>query len=202
MNRAIAWMFTLLLITFLVACGRSQNTAQSVTTQSAHAMQLNNAPSSAAQATEASQASAAQATEASQASAAQATEASQANAAQSANVSQLAELLPPSLIATPISSLGDPVRGKNLFIPCSGCHSTSTEVLLGPGLAGLFSAQGPVLPEGVDYNGLLPNGKERSEENVAEWIRSGGAGSIGYMPPHNLDDQQMADLLAFLRTLK
>ncbi|WP_299755714.1 cytochrome c [uncultured Chloroflexus sp.] len=191
MNRAIAWMFTLLLITFLVACGRSQNTAQSVTTQSAHAMQLNNAPSSAAQATEASQASAAQATEA-----------SQANAAQSANVSQLAELLPPSLIATPISSIGDPVRGKNLFIPCSGCHSTSTEVLLGPGLAGLFSAQGPVLPEGVDYNGLLPNGKERSEENVAEWIRSGGAGSIGYMPPHNLDDQQMADLLAFLRTLK
>ncbi len=191
MNRAIAWMFTLLLITFLVACGRSQNTAQSVPTQSAHTVQSNNAPSSAAQATEASQANAAQATEA-----------SQANDAQSANVSQLAELLPPSLIATPISSLGDPVRGKNLFIPCSGCHSTSTEVLLGPGLAGLFSAQGPVLPEGVDYNGLLPNGKERSEENVAEWIRSGGAGSIGYMPPHNLDDQQMADLLAFLRTLK
>lgn len=191
MNRAIAWMFALLLITFLVACGRSQNTAQSVTTQSAHTVQSNNAPSSAAQATEASQANAAQATEA-----------SQANAAQSANVSQLAELLPPSLIATPISSIGDPVRGKNLFIPCSGCHSTSTEVLLGPGLAGLFSAQGPVLPEGVDYNGLLPNGKERSEENVAEWIRNGGAGSIGYMPPHNLDDQQMADLLAFLRTLK
>jgi cytochrome c len=48
----------------------------------------------------------------------------------------------------------------------------------------------------------LPNGKERSEANIAEWIRVGGTGRIGYMPSHNLTDQQMADLMAYLRTLK
>lgn len=59
-----------------------------------------------------------------------------------------------------------------------------------------------MLPNGVDYNGLLPNGKERSEANIAEWICTGGTGRIGYMPTHNLTDQEMADLMAYLRTLK
>jgi cytochrome c len=58
------------------------------------------------------------------------------------------------------------------------------------------------LPDGVDYQGLLPNGKERSEANIAEWIRTGGSGSIGYMPPTPLTDEQMADLMAYLRTLE
>lgn len=116
--------------------------------------------------------------------------------------SQSAEQLPAALLDTSISSKGDPKRGKDLFGPCAACHTTSKEVLVGPGLAGLFSAKGPVLPKGVDYNGMLPNGKERSEANVAEWIRTGGTGRIGYMPTHNLTDQEMADLLAYLRTLK
>lgn len=146
MNRTIAWMFTLLLIALLTACGGSNQNASSQ--------------------------------------------------------SQSAEQLPAGLLDTSISSKGDPKRGKDLFGPCAACHTTSKEVLVGPGLAGLFSAKGPVLPNGVDYNGLLPNGKERSEANIAEWIRTGGTGRIGYMPTHNLTDQEMADLLAYLRTLK
>lgn len=110
--------------------------------------------------------------------------------------------LPAALADTSLSSKGDPKRGKELFGPCAACHTTSKEVLVGPGLAGLFSASGPVLPKGIDYNGMLPNGKERSEANIAEWIRTGGTGRIGYMPSHNLTDQEMADLLAYLRTLK
>jgi len=110
--------------------------------------------------------------------------------------------LPAALADTSISAQGDATRGKDLFGPCAACHTTNQEMLVGPGLAGLFSAKGPVLPKGVDYNGLLPNGKERSEANVAEWIRTGGTGRIGYMPPHNLTDQEMADLMAYLRTLK
>ncbi|RMD82574.1 MAG: cytochrome c [Chloroflexi bacterium] len=110
--------------------------------------------------------------------------------------------LPAVLTDTSLSSKGDPKRGKELFGPCAACHTTSKEMLVGPGLAGLFSASGPVLPKGVDYNGMLPNGKERSEANVAEWIRTGGTGRIGYMPSHDLTDQEMADLLAYLRTLK
>ncbi|WP_322510546.1 cytochrome c [Chloroflexus sp.] len=115
---------------------------------------------------------------------------------------QPAEALPAALTDTSISSKGDPKRGKDLFGPCAACHTTSKEMLVGPGLAGLFSAKGPALPNGVDYNGMLPNGKERSEANVAEWIRTGGTGRIGYMPSHNLTDQEMADLMAYLRTLK
>jgi cytochrome c len=64
----------------------------------------------------------------------------------------------------------------------------------------LFSASGPVLPDGVDYGGKLPNGKERTETNIAAWIREGGQGQM--MIPTNLNDQQMADLMAYLRTLE
>lgn len=110
--------------------------------------------------------------------------------------------LPAALRDTSISTKGDAQRGQEVFGQCTPCHTTTKDVLVGPGLAGMFSASGPVLPKGVDYNGLLPNGKERSEANVAEWIRTGGTGRIGYMPSHNLTDQQMADLMAYLRTLK
>lgn len=103
---------------------------------------------------------------------------------------------------TTYSSRGNATKGKVLFTPCSSCHTTTTERLVGPGLAGLFSEDGPILPNGVDYNGKLPNGKERTESNIADWIRTGGQGQIGYMNPHTFDDQQMADLMAYLRTLK
>lgn len=102
---------------------------------------------------------------------------------------------------TSYSARGNAEKGKALFAPCSACHATTTEQLIGPGLAGLFSAHGPLLPGGVDYGGRLPNGKERTETNIAAWIREGGQGQIGVMPAHVLDDGQMADLMAYLRTL-
>lgn len=151
MNRTIAWMFALLLIAILTACGGGNQ---------------------------------------------------KSNASNSNQSAAAAEQLPAALADTSLSSKGDPKRGKELFGPCAACHTTSKEMMVGPGLAGLFSVKGPVLPNGVDYNGMLPNGKERSEVNVAEWIREGGTGRIGYMPPHNFTDQEMADLLAYLRTLK
>lgn len=103
---------------------------------------------------------------------------------------------------TTYSARGNAENGKALFAPCAACHTTTTTQLIGPGLAGLFSASGPVLPASVNYDGKLPNGKERTETNLAAWIREGGSGQLGYMPPHTLDDQQMADLMAYLRTLE
>lgn len=102
----------------------------------------------------------------------------------------------------PFSARGDAERGARLFAnACASCHATTTEHVFGPGLAGLFNPSGPTLPAGVNYGGKLPNGKERTEANIAAWILEGGQGQIGFMPPQRLSDQQLADLIAYLRTL-
>ncbi|MGQ9926981.1 MAG: c-type cytochrome [Chloroflexaceae bacterium] len=101
----------------------------------------------------------------------------------------------------PYSARGDAERGARLFSACASCHATTTEQVVGPGLAGLFDPAGPALPPDVDYGGKLPNGKERTEATIAAWIREGGIGRIGFMPPQRLNDQELADLIAYLRTL-
>jgi cytochrome c len=99
------------------------------------------------------------------------------------------------------SSTGSP--GERVFATrCAACHTTSTEATLGPGLARLFAPGGPVLPNGVDYGGNLPNGAPITDENVAAWIREGGQGQIGRMPAVTLSEQEMTDLLAYLKTLE
>jgi mono/diheme cytochrome c family protein len=99
---------------------------------------------------------------------------------------------------------GDPVTdGRQIFqARCSPCHSTGTDQEVGPGLAGLFSPGGPSLPDGLDYEGRLPNGDEINEANVAGWIRDGGSGQIGTMPGQPLSEAQMEALIAYLKTLQ
>ncbi|GAB4127713.1 MAG: hypothetical protein Fur005_40890 [Roseiflexaceae bacterium] len=114
---------------------------------------------------------------------------------------------PPSAAAdipVTLSASGNAEEGKLVYENqgCTGCHSTGTDKLVGPGLAGLFSGNGPTLPDGVDYKGNLPNGQPRTEENIAAWIRNGGQGQIGVMSGREVSDEDMADLLAYLRTLK
>ena len=102
------------------------------------------------------------------------------------------------------AAAGDPVKGQQVFATtdCTACHTTSDQKLVGPGLAGLFKPGGPKLPSGVDYQGNLPNGKPINEQNVAEWIKTGGIGKIGQMPAHTtLTPEQIADLIAYLKTL-
>jgi cytochrome c len=99
---------------------------------------------------------------------------------------------------TPRSALE---RGQELFQrKCSVCHTLTTRPAIGPGLAGLFDPGGPALPKGVDYGGKLPNGRLITEGAVAAWIDAGGRGQIGLMPPQNLTDQQIADVIAYLKT--
>ncbi|MGQ9549741.1 MAG: c-type cytochrome [Roseiflexus sp.] len=99
--------------------------------------------------------------------------------------------------------VGDPQRGQVVFerAGCSACHTTSTGFRVGTGMAGVLQPEGPVYPPGVDYGGALPNGASRTEENVAAFIRTTNQGQIGLMPGRALNDQQMADLIAYLRTL-
>jgi cytochrome c len=110
--------------------------------------------------------------------------------------------IPEAIVAdTSFSSRGDATRGEQVYVRCSVCHATTSAYVVGPGMAGLFSANGPILPNGVDYAGKLPNGAERTETNIAAWILEGGRGKIGLMPPQPMSDQEMADLMAYLRTL-
>jgi cytochrome c len=111
---------------------------------------------------------------------------------------------PDALIPATISVIGDANVGKLLYSSqgCAMCHAVTTQKLVGPGLAGVMTAGGPTYPEGIEYGYALPNGSPRTEENLAAWIQRGGRGQIGVMPGRRLDEQDIADLLAYLRTLE
>jgi len=111
---------------------------------------------------------------------------------------------PDALIPATISVIGDANVGKLLYSSegCVMCHATTTQAMVGPGMAGVMTAGGPTYPKGVEYWYALPNGSPRTEENIAAWIVRGGRGQIGVMPGRRLDEQDVADLLAYLRTLE
>jgi mono/diheme cytochrome c family protein len=66
---------------------------------------------------------------------------------------------------------------------CSVCHSLTDEAKVGPGLAGLYERD------------VLPNGSPVDDENLGVWIRTGG----GAMPGIPLTDEQLLDVIAFLK---
>ncbi len=94
-----------------------------------------------------------------------------------------------------VKAAGDIARGSNVFqrAGCSSCHSTGSDTLVCPGLKGVMA-----------WDTTLPNGKPRTDDNVKAWIRSGGVGRTGGTMPSNpgLTDRDLADLVAYLKTLK
>ncbi|MEJ2207558.1 MAG: cytochrome c [Anaerolineae bacterium] len=86
--------------------------------------------------------------------------------------------------ATPGGS-GDLVAaGQQVFEQnCSVCHNLTTETKVGPGLAGLFDLE------------QLPNGQPVNEDNLREWITTGGGG----MPAIPLNDTDLTAVIAFLK---
>jgi cytochrome c len=108
-----------------------------------------------------------------------------------------------ALIPVSLSQAGDAQAGALVYSQngCVMCHATTTQKLVGPGLAGVMTAGGPTYPDGVDYGYALPNGQPRTEETIAAWIIKGGRGQIGMMPGRRLSEQELADVLAYLRTL-
>ena len=95
--------------------------------------------------------------------------------------------LPPS---TPLSQLNpQQVSGHQIYLSrCAGCHSPNSEAPLhGPGLQGLYKKK------------YLPSGAPANDDRVTAVILHGRS----MMPAfgNNLEDQQLADLLAYLHTL-
>ncbi|NJM06257.1 cytochrome c [Candidatus Gracilibacteria bacterium] len=100
--------------------------------------------------------------------------------------------------AAPASAVGDAARGETVFTSagCAGCHSVGSDQLVGPGLAGIVNGKGP-------YGDKLPNGELITDASLIEWIKVGGVGKIGQMPGNNtLTDQELADIVAYLKTLE
>lgn len=107
----------------------------------------------------------------------------------------------PTATFTPISSSGDPVKGRDVFFTvaqCSACHIIDQDVVLvGPSLMGIASRAG----------------QKRNGWDAADYVRSVIQNPLNVVPsskpgvmPVNytqtLSEQQIEDVVAFLLTLQ
>jgi cytochrome c oxidase subunit II len=94
---------------------------------------------------------------------------------------------------------GNAAAGKTLFDQkCTACHKVApfNQVLVGPGLEGVL--HDPSHPN-------LVNGQPATPQNAAAILQNGYTGSMGTMPnatTNGLSQQDIANLVAFLETLK
>jgi cytochrome c oxidase subunit 2 len=94
---------------------------------------------------------------------------------------------------------GNAQAGHELFeTKCSACHALGpfTQKVVGPGLKGVL--HDPSHPN-------LVNGQPATPDNVAKILQNGFTGSMGMMPnqtANGLSDKDIANLVAFLNTLK
>ncbi|MCL4524434.1 MAG: cytochrome c [Acidobacteria bacterium] len=84
---------------------------------------------------------------------------------------------------------GNALRGRSLFEEqCSICHFTASPAKkIGPGLKAIYR------------NGKFSSGKKVDDPSMRAWIENGGVDMPAFK--ESLTAQQIADLIAFLRTL-
>jgi cytochrome c oxidase subunit 2 len=111
----------------------------------------------------------------------------------------VSDALPVASTGTIDVSSGKADAGKALFATkCSACHAIApySKIIVGPGLLGVL--HDPSHPN-------LVNGDPATPENVAKILQNGYTGSLGQMPnatTNGLSNQDIADLDAYLNTLK
>ena len=90
--------------------------------------------------------------------------------------------------AAVLAAAPDPAKGKAVFSQnCAGCHATSDQKMMGPGLKGLFKKD------------KLANGQKPTEAAVRAKIDAGGSAMPAYK--NTLKPEQKDDLIAYLKTL-
>ena len=96
-------------------------------------------------------------------------------------------------------NIKDVNAGKAIFTQkCSACHALGpfSQKIVGPGLKAVLSD--PAHPKLVDGDPATP-------ENVAKILQNGYKGDMGNMPnqaQNAISDKDIANLVAFLKTLK
>jgi cytochrome c2 len=98
-----------------------------------------------------------------------------------------------SEVAEPVATGGDAVAGQSLFAECGACHSTGDDKKIGPGLAGVYARAGD--RTSLDADAYI----EQSVRDPGAFLVD-GFGAI--MPSFSFTDDDVEDLIAYLKTLE
>ena len=98
-----------------------------------------------------------------------------------------------------LSALSPEQRGEKLFQSnaCAACHSLDGSRLVGPSLKGLYGRSGE-LADGSKYTADDAYIKESILQPTAKVVKDYPPA----MPPANLNDEQIADVISYLKTIK
>ena len=102
-----------------------------------------------------------------------------------------------------VKAAGDAEKGKELYtnMGCIGCHSIDGSALVGPSFKGLAGKKQTVVTDGkereitVDDAYLVTSMKDPDKDVVKGFTK-------GQMPPLPLSDDDIAGLIAYIKTLK
>jgi cytochrome c2 len=98
----------------------------------------------------------------------------------------------------PTGGAGDPAKGQQLFasLGCSGCHATSADKIVGPGMKGLKDAAGTRVA-GMSADAYI----EQSIREPNAFVVSGFPPNVMPATYGKLSDDDMKDLIAYLKSL-
>jgi cytochrome c2 len=92
---------------------------------------------------------------------------------------------------------GDPAKGEALFGQCAACHSTGTDVVVGPGLSGVqdrWKGREDLLVQWIQNPAAVAAKDAYAKDLVAKFA------SAGLMQGQAVDAQGVKDILAYIKT--
>jgi len=109
---------------------------------------------------------------------------------------------PPVLSQSEGASAPDPARGERVFKlkGCVACHSTDGSKLVGPTWKGLFGSKLTVLADGQEST--VTADEEYLKRSIRHPPKEVVKGYRPQMPKADLKDRDVADLIAFIRSLQ
>ena len=109
---------------------------------------------------------------------------------------------PPVLAQAPGDAPPDPVRGERAFKlkGCVSCHTTDGAKLVGPTWKGLWGSQVAILTDGKETT--VTANEDYIQRSIRHPPKEVVKGFAPQMPQADLKDQDVADLVAFIKSLQ